>query len=306
MTCWGWNEYGQTVGPGAFTAVSVGGLHSCGLRTDGTIACWGQDEEGESWRAHRQYALTDPPSGTFSAVSAGRAHSCGLRTDRSITCWGNNGDGQTDAPPGTFTSVSAGIGHSCGLRTDGSVMCWGDNRDGQTDAPPGTFTSVSAAWQHSCGLRTDQTITCWGHDGGGRLDVPSGSLSAVAASGNEHFCGLRTDGAIVCWGARWWDGMLPQAPSGTFTAVSTNTGLSCGLRIRRFGDSAGTPSTTGGRRRPRGRSPRFRSVHTTCVGCDPTGRSSAGVTASSSPPTRPVPEPVRCHPQAMPVFTSPR
>ena len=59
-------------------AVVVGGIHSCGLRTDGTITCWGRNSEGQA----------DAPEGTFNAVSAGEDHSCGLRTNDTIICWG--------------------------------------------------------------------------------------------------------------------------------------------------------------------------------------------------------------------------
>jgi len=47
-------------GPG-FGAVSVGGSHSCWLRDNGTVVCWGFSLHGQS----------DPPGGVFSAVSAG-------------------------------------------------------------------------------------------------------------------------------------------------------------------------------------------------------------------------------------------
>ena len=59
----------------------LGWRHSCGLRTDGTITCWGWNEDSGQATA---------PAGQFSAVSAGRRHSCGLRTDGTITCWGRN------------------------------------------------------------------------------------------------------------------------------------------------------------------------------------------------------------------------
>ncbi|MYE76931.1 MAG: hypothetical protein F4232_11095, partial [Acidimicrobiaceae bacterium] len=44
---------------GTFTAVTTGKWHSCGLRTDATITCWG-------WNA---YGQTDAPSGTFTAIT---------------------------------------------------------------------------------------------------------------------------------------------------------------------------------------------------------------------------------------------
>ena len=101
---------------GVFTAVSSGYQHSCGLRTDGAIECWGLNNEGQS----------DAPGGNFVAVSGGGLHSCGLRSDSTVRCWGGNGFGQSDAPARTrFIAVSAGFSHTCGLRTDGIVQCWG-------------------------------------------------------------------------------------------------------------------------------------------------------------------------------------
>ncbi|MDE0163394.1 MAG: RCC1 domain-containing protein, partial [Acidimicrobiaceae bacterium] len=110
-----------------FKAVTAGGVHSCGLRTNDTITCWGDNEFGQA----------NAPADTFKAVTAGRFHSCGLRTDDTVTCWGWNDDGQADAPAGNFKAVTAGWSHSCGLRTDDTVTCWGDNDDGRTDAPAG-------------------------------------------------------------------------------------------------------------------------------------------------------------------------
>ena len=47
------------------------GEHTCGLRTDNTITCWGVN----------YYGVTDAPAGHFRAVSAGSGHSCALRAD---------------------------------------------------------------------------------------------------------------------------------------------------------------------------------------------------------------------------------
>ena len=61
-----------------FSAVTAGSRHSCGLRSDDTISCWGNNEDGQA----------TAPAGRFSAVTGGLLHSCGLRTDNTAACWG--------------------------------------------------------------------------------------------------------------------------------------------------------------------------------------------------------------------------
>ena len=218
IVCWGQNNRGQARAPaGAFSAVSAGDGHSCGLRTDNTMTCWGYNYWGQA----------DAPAGAFTAVTAGWDHSCGLRANNTITCWGWNDDGEADAPAGAFTAVTAGAGHSCGLRTNNAVTCWGFNWFGEADAPAGAFSAVSAGRAHSCGLRTDNTITCWGNNENGEADPPAGAFTAVTV-GADHSCGLRTDGAVVCWGEESYGRTDP--PAGAFTAVSSGGGYSCGLR----------------------------------------------------------------------------
>ena len=216
--CWGYNGFGQTDAPtGAFTAITAGDWHSCGLRTDGTAQCWGSNISGQ----------TDAPTGTFTAITAGGFHSCGLRTDGTAQCWGYNGFGRADAPSGAFTAITAGDWHSCGLRTDGTAQCWGENYYGQTDAPSGAFTAITAGYWHSCGLRTDGTAKCWGNNFSGQTDAPTGTFSAITAGG-RHSCGLRTDGTAQCWGDNGYG--RADAPSGAFSAITAGGRHSCGLR----------------------------------------------------------------------------
>src|SRR5262245_59449325 len=61
-------------------AISAGAFHVCRLKTDGSVACWGDNGEGE----------TSPPAVAFSAISAGINHTCGMKNDGSIACWGGN------------------------------------------------------------------------------------------------------------------------------------------------------------------------------------------------------------------------
>ena len=58
-------------------SVSAGDFHTCVVRTDGTVACWGAG-----------YREISPPDGQFTSVSAGRQHSCGVRLDGTVECWG--------------------------------------------------------------------------------------------------------------------------------------------------------------------------------------------------------------------------
>ena len=66
-----------------YTSVSAGTFYTCGVRRDGSVACWGQDELSQA----------TPPTGEFASVSAGSAHTCGVRRDGSVACWDNDKTG---------------------------------------------------------------------------------------------------------------------------------------------------------------------------------------------------------------------
>ena len=59
---------GQATSPGgSFDSVSAGYYHTCGVRTNGTVQCWGLNED----RAGNVVGQASPPDESFASVSAG-------------------------------------------------------------------------------------------------------------------------------------------------------------------------------------------------------------------------------------------
>lgn len=206
----------QCVALSSYQAISAGGVHSCALKADGQVVCFGHDYYGQS----------TAPSGTFTQVSAGVRHNCAIATDGSVTCWGRSRNGESNAPTGTFTQVSAGEYHSCAVATDGSVECWGRDNHGQSTAPNETFTEVHAGRYHTCGLTTAGNALCWGRDGYGQTTAPTTEFTQLAV-GPRHSCGLKTDGSVECWGTN--DHGRSTAPSETFTQIAAGEAYTCGV-----------------------------------------------------------------------------
>jgi len=121
-------------------------LHTCAVKVDGSLWCWGDNDAGQlglgdtSRRNTPQMVagITDVVS-----VSSGGAHTCAIKVDGSLWCWGNNEYGQlglgysggsTNTPhfvTSGVSSVSLGYEHTCAVKTDGSLWCWGHNGYGQ-------------------------------------------------------------------------------------------------------------------------------------------------------------------------------
>ena len=117
--CWGWNSSGQ-LGDGAnadhmaakpvvFTgmtavtakvasnAISAGGIHTCAIKTNGDVACWGFNSTGQLGNGTNIDSNLPVPvviAGSVTAVSAGTNHTCALKTNGDVTCWGQNLYGQ--------------------------------------------------------------------------------------------------------------------------------------------------------------------------------------------------------------------
>ena len=122
VIAWGDDSYGQADVPASATnviAVAAGDRHSLGLRSDGTVVCWGSGA-----------GTNIPPEVTNAvAIAAGLWHGAALLADHSVAAWGDNYYQQTNVPA-TATNVvalAAGDYHTLALRADGTVIAWGQN-----------------------------------------------------------------------------------------------------------------------------------------------------------------------------------
>ena len=125
--------------------VGAGGDHTCAIKQDGSLWCWGSNDSGQlgdGTNADRNAPVQITYISGVSSVALGD-HTCAIKQDGSLWCWGRNDSGQlgdgtnTDknAPVQIMSSgvvaVSLGGAHTCAVKQDGSLWCWGANYYGQ-------------------------------------------------------------------------------------------------------------------------------------------------------------------------------
>ncbi|MBI5547307.1 MAG: hypothetical protein HY901_25780 [Deltaproteobacteria bacterium] len=245
LLCWGGNDQGQ-LGLGIssdyvdvptrvrvdaelltlWKQVSTGSSHTCAIRDDGTLWCWGGGDLGQlgDGLAQSNPAPTRVDQASWTAVSVGGRHTCGLHDDGTLWCWGANESGQlgvdgSDTTPlsstpmqvgtATWASIAAGDFHTCGRQADASLWCWGGTSAAMTPVRVGAdsdWIKVVAGDARTCGLRAPGTRWCWGSG----LEAPgtatpqqqdSETSWTSLALGAGHDCGRRSDGSLWCWGS---------------------------------------------------------------------------------------------------------
>lgn len=237
-----------------YQAIEAGKNHTCGIKLDNTVVCWGDNTHGQA----------NAPAGQFLSVSAGDVYSCGINFESQLVCWGHAAI--PAAPDGRFTDVVVGDNHACAVtravENRNQIICWGlPNNDGRT-ANQGeseyryAWLSVSAGSEYTCAYSRSE-LRCWGKNYGHYDDLPRPeSISA----GNIHICGLYLDSNVVCLGNdvhKQVTGRPNAQEEGaaadfyTYRQVSAGGRHTCGVRttgnIRCWGDDLrGQASPPGG------------------------------------------------------------
>lgn len=252
---WGANNVGQlgtsesssTVRNSPFQISSLSGVtaitsranHTLALKSDGTVAAWGQNSNGQlgNGGTTNQFAPVSVSSLTsVTAISAGDAHSLALKSDGAAWGWGWSGSGQVGngsfssqittpvavSNLGAVVAIAAGGRHSLALRADGTALAWGSNIRGQlSDATTygtqsalpvslsgtGSIATIAAGYDHTLVATTDGLVWAAG-------------LNANAQIGD----GTRVNRSLlvkVSEAGYVWKVGTPtfSIPSGTYTAI---------------------------------------------------------------------------------------
>ncbi len=213
--------------------VDAGRSHTCALRSDGRLYCWGWDHYGQLGNRGTDTYRSTPVEVAghrtdWATVSTGDTHTCARTTDRHLYCWGGDHSGQlgnggtnTDQPTpvqvvgnrADWATVTASGSNTCARTTDRHLHCWGSDYFGQlgdggtdTDQPApvevagnrADWATVTAGGTHTCARTTDRHLYCWGRDIVGQLGdggTDTNQPAPVEVAGN------RADWATVSAGA---------------------------------------------------------------------------------------------------------
>jgi alpha-tubulin suppressor-like RCC1 family protein len=202
--------------------LAAGEGHTCARFNDGTVKCWGNNNNGQlglggtnnrgDGPGEMGAALPTVPLGigrTALRQAAGREHTCATLDNGAVKCWGRNFEGQlglADAlnrgdGPGemgdnllavdlgagrTVTQLTAGSQYTCAVLDNGDAKCWGDNDAGQL----GLEDSIPRGGQ--AGEMGDALPV---------VNLGGGPKAVELSAGSRNTCARRADGSAKCWGS---------------------------------------------------------------------------------------------------------
>lgn len=257
VLCWGRNLEGQIGLPvqdslvysaqpnevdiNGVTHIATSGNHTCAIRYDRRVSCWGANNVGQLGigHAHTQHSpvliesLTD-----VTQIAIGFNHTCALLRDGRVMCWGDNRFGQTTGDVQqqliptpvinvhNVVKIAVGGNTSCALQNDGALVCWGASIGESVDFVPMTqipdVVDVVVGYAHACALQNSGAVYCWGdHHFQNIVSVVRAPTKITGippvrsmALGVQHTCVLDIQHDVWCWG-RNDQGQVNGIPSTT-------------------------------------------------------------------------------------------
>ena len=193
-------------------SVVVSPDHSCAVRADRTVWCWGSNKYGQLGNGTTAASVVPVQSriSRVVALDAGALHTCAVRATKSVWCWGSNKYGQlgTATPrlrtlPGYVPvvradSVATGGRFTCIVSTEQRAQCWGRNNYGQLStawgaprhrpvtSPRKGIVALDAGAEFVCARTTAGTTWCWGRNLHGQLGNGSHIARATPQKVNPH------------------------------------------------------------------------------------------------------------------------
>jgi len=252
VRAWGSNYVGQ-LGDGTIvnrsTPVAVSGLsgvaslaagssgyHSCAVKANGSVSCWGSNASGQIGNGTTSAYVTTPVSvvggNLFVQVAAGGDFTCGVTTGGAVSCWGDNSSGAfgngtvasslTPTAPasplsGAVQEVQVNYSCACLRGGIGQLVCAGQNNYGAfgtgdesnyTSWTPNslqTFAALPAGlavgYGHACSIvLADGSVRCTGYNAWGQLGdgTYTTRLSAVPVIGLTGVTALAAANVSTC------------------------------------------------------------------------------------------------------------
>lgn len=175
------------------------GASVCARLDDGTVRCWGANDNGQLGRGDMEAAqdsLPAPVTGLASVthLSGGRDTYCATTQQGEVKCWGSNGSGQL----GTTDSNVVGSSSNVPVTVAGLPTA------------KGAFVGDGIV----CAVVDDGDVTCWGQGDSGRIPDASsspmpptkmdigGRKARAVAPGAKSIVVLLDDGSLLSWGKR--------------------------------------------------------------------------------------------------------
>ena len=178
-------------------SIAAGAHHSCVIRDDGSVACWGQNDRGQtgSLPLGATYLAADveglPEGDPAVGLALSDRASCAVLASGTVWCWGEgfgllSSSFSVDPLPlagaANVAQIAATSTSLCLRQRSGVVRCVGSNASGElgdgTTTPSDTLRTVTelsdardlgCGGMHCCATRRGGQTVCWGENGTSQL-----------------------------------------------------------------------------------------------------------------------------------------